>query len=141
MGTSTKKATRGMRLFECPDLDPDFMNNEDEHNCGFTKWVDAKPIGITVEYISYLQNRIFDLQQELETATPSQELVIGIAGPDIYCLDPYCTCPHHKSGPSNPPPQAPPAPPPPYYGGGGNNDYGYSQSGGESNYSPWDYIL
>ncbi|TVT98055.1 hypothetical protein EJB05_56663, partial [Eragrostis curvula] len=126
----------GRRFFRCPNR----QNNEDQDNCGFTMWVDPKPISATVEYISYLQNRIFDLQQELEMATPhqSQELVIGIAGPDTYCLDPYCQCSHHKSGPTNPPPQAPPAPPPPYYGGGGYNDYGYSQSGGESNYSPWD---
>ncbi|TVU13090.1 hypothetical protein EJB05_46766, partial [Eragrostis curvula] len=126
----------GRRFFRCLNG----QNNEDQDNCGFTLWVDPKPISTTVEYISYLQNRIFDLQQELETATPrqSQDLVIGIAGPDTYCLDPYCPCPHHKSGPTNPPPQAPPAPPPPYYGGGGYNDYGYSQSGGQSNYSPWD---
>ncbi|TVU05790.1 hypothetical protein EJB05_48973 [Eragrostis curvula] len=94
--------------------------------------VDPKPISATVQYISHLQNRIFDLQQELETTFQNQELVIGIAGPDTFCLDPYCTCPHHKSRPTNPPPQA--SPPPPNYGG--YNDYGYSPSGGESNYSP-----
>ncbi|TVU02222.1 hypothetical protein EJB05_52293, partial [Eragrostis curvula] len=124
----------GRRFFRCPNGE----NNEDEANCGFTQWVDPMPISATREYISYLQNRIFDLEQELETATPqqSQELVISIAGPDTFCLDSYCRCPHHKSGPINSPPQAPPPPPSTYYGG--NNDYGYSKSGGESNYSLWD---
>ncbi|TVT98579.1 hypothetical protein EJB05_56106, partial [Eragrostis curvula] len=124
----------GRRFFRCPNGD----NNEDRDNCGFTLWVDPKPIHTTVEYISYLQNRIFDLEKELETTTPreSQELIISIDAP--YCFDSYCRCPHHKSG-QVPPPQPPPPPPPqpPTYDQG-YNDYGYSQSEGHSNYSPWD---
>ena len=44
-----------------------------EENCGFTRWVDARPIYPYAEYIYYLQDRIFDLEREVSSSYKDDE--------------------------------------------------------------------
>jgi hypothetical protein len=80
-----------------------------KENCGFTRWVHPRPIFPHAEYISYLQNRIFDLEREVSNI--NDEEVRGNnngGGSQVQvCLDPYFCCPCHSKnvGPSTSPPQ------------------------------------
>ena len=38
-----------------------------EENCWFTRWVDPRPIYPHVEYIYYLQDRMFDLERKVSS--------------------------------------------------------------------------
>jgi hypothetical protein len=42
-------------------------------NYGFTRWVDPCPIFPHAKYISYLQNRIFDLESEVSNINDEEE--------------------------------------------------------------------
>ena len=44
-----------------------------EENCGFTRWVDPRPIYPHAEYIYYLQDRIFDLEREVSSSYKDDE--------------------------------------------------------------------
>jgi hypothetical protein len=93
-----------------------------EENCGFTRWVDPRPIYLHVQYIYYLHERIMDLEMEISNGYKDDEqddTNSGVSSQDALCNDPYCTCPHHK----NKGPLPSPLPPPPptmggYYGEG-----------------------
>ena len=88
-----------------------------EENCGFTRWVDPWSIYSHVEYIYYLQDRIFDLEREVSSGYKDNEQDDNNNGADsqeALCNDPYCTCPNHKKKGS---PPSPPPPPPPTTGG------------------------
>jgi hypothetical protein len=43
-------------------------------HCGFTHWVDPRPIFPHAEYISYLQNRIFDLEREVSNINGEERM-------------------------------------------------------------------
>ena len=62
-----------------------------------------------MEYIYYLQNRIFDL--EMAVSTGDVEDNINSDDTDSQqqlCTSPYCKCPYHKN--NGPPPPSPPPP-------------------------------
>ena len=93
-----------------------------EENCGFSRWVDPRPIYPHAEYIYYLQDRSFDLEREVSSGYKDDEQDDNNNGADsqeaLY-NDPYCTYPNHKN--NGPPPS--PLPPPTtttggYYGEG-----------------------
>jgi hypothetical protein len=44
-----------------------------KENCGFTRWVDPHPFFPHAEHISYLQNRIFDLEREVSNINNEEE--------------------------------------------------------------------
>ena len=70
-------------------------------------WMDPEPIPPVRSYIDYLESRIKSLESDLAALAPerrNEELVISLID-DIWCFDPYCTCPHHKGGHAlHPPP-------------------------------------
>ena len=80
-------------------------------NCGFTRWVDPRPIYPHQQYIYYLQDRIFDLQREVSSGykDDGQDNNNNCAdSQEALCNDPYCTCPNHNNkGPSMSPPPPP----------------------------------
>ena len=80
----------------------------DEGNCHFTKWVDPPHYEHTNEYIQYLKNKIFDLQQRVETLeadlAANPYAVINAEG-DPICPNPWCKCPYHHN--NNRPPSSP----------------------------------
>lgn len=57
---------------------------DDLENCGWIKWVDSEPIGLMVNYIAHLQNRVSDLEAELKKSNKEddEDLVISIADDD-----------------------------------------------------------
>jgi hypothetical protein len=79
-----------------------------KENCGFTRWVDPRPIYPHAEYIYYLQDRIFELETEISNGykdDEDDETNSGASSQEALCNDPYCTFPNHKNkGPSPPPP-------------------------------------
>jgi hypothetical protein len=88
--------------------------SKSKENCGFTWWVDPRPMYPNLEYIYYLQDRIFDLEREVSSGYKDDEAnndnSAGVYQEGL-CQDPYCTCLNHKKdGP-------PPPPPPPTLGG------------------------
>jgi hypothetical protein len=64
-------------------------------NCGFTRWVDPRPIFPHAEYISYLQNKIFDQEREVSNRNDEEERDNNNGGASQVqvCSDPYCCCP------------------------------------------------
>jgi hypothetical protein len=71
-----------------------------------------------VEYIYYLEDRIFDLEREVGSGykdDKDDDNNDGAGSQDALCNDPYCTFPNHKNKVPTPPP--PPPPPPPTMGG------------------------
>ena len=81
-----------------------------KENCGFTRWVDPRPIFPHAEYISYLQNRIFDLEREVSNRNDEEERDNNNGGASQVqvCPDPYCCCPCHNKNVG--PPTSPPHP-------------------------------
>jgi hypothetical protein len=81
-----------------------------KENCGFTRWVDPRPIFPHAEYISYLQNRIFDLEREVSNRNDEEERDNNNGGVSQVqvCPDPYCCCPCHNKNVG--PPTSPPLP-------------------------------
>jgi hypothetical protein len=80
---------------------------ESEENCGFTRWVDLRPIYPHQQYIYYLQDRIFDLEREVSSGYKDDEQDDnnnGAGSQESLCNDPYCTCPNHKNKRPPPPP-------------------------------------
>ena len=49
------------------------QSSESEENYGFTRWVDPRPFYPHVEYIYYLQDRIFDLEREVSSGYKDDE--------------------------------------------------------------------
>jgi hypothetical protein len=96
--------------------------SESKENCGFTRWVDPRPIYPHAQYIYYLQDRIFELEREVSNGYKDEEpddASSGAVSQDGPCHDPYCSCPNHKNnGPPPPPPPPPPSNMGGYYGEG-----------------------
>jgi hypothetical protein len=46
---------------------------ESKENCGFTRWVDPRPIYPHTQYIYYLQDRIFELEREVSNGYKDDE--------------------------------------------------------------------
>ena len=84
------------------------QSSEGEENCGFTRWVDPRPIYLYAEYIYYLQDRIFDLERKVSSGYKDDEQDDNNNGADsqeALCNAPYCIYPNHKNkGPSPSPP-------------------------------------
>jgi len=93
------------------------QSSEAEENCGFTRWVDPRPIYPHQQYIYYLQDCIFDLEREASSGKKDDkddDNSNGAGSQKTLYTDPYCNCPYHKK--KGPPPPSPP-PPPPTIGG------------------------
>ena len=81
------------------------QSSESKENCGFTKWIDPRPIYPHQQYIYYLQDYIFDLEREVSSGYKDDDNNKGAGSQEALCNDPYCTCPNHKNkGPPPPPP-------------------------------------
>jgi hypothetical protein len=80
-----------------------------KENCGFTRWVDPRPIFSHAEYVSYLQNRIFDLEREVSNINEEEggDNNNGGGSQVQVCSDLYCCCLCHNKnvGPPPSPPQ------------------------------------
>jgi len=110
---------------------PQMQDYYDEANCRFTKWVDPPHHGHVQEYIDYLKNKLFDLQQRVQSLEADAEQnawVISIEG-DPLCPDPWCKCPYHRNK------DRPPSPP----SFGGTASYGGSDQAGTSQFSQSQY--
>ena len=67
------------------------------------------------EYIYYLQDRIFDLEREVNSGYKDDNNN-GADSQEALCNDPYCTCHNHKN--KGPPPSPPTTTTGGYYGEG-----------------------
>ncbi|WVZ69581.1 hypothetical protein U9M48_018349 [Paspalum notatum var. saurae] len=101
----------------------------DMGNCRFAKWVDPPNHQHIDDYISYLKDRIHDLECEVksleEDAKKKTPLVVSLED-DPLCPDPFCKCPYHPR--SDWPPKSPPS--------GG---HGFYEEGGSSHFSSANY--
>jgi hypothetical protein len=68
-----------------------------EESCGFTRWVDPRPIYPHAEYIYYLQDRIFELETEISNGYKDDETNSVAGSQEALYNDPYCTCLNHKN--------------------------------------------
>jgi hypothetical protein len=110
------------KILSCAKATYLLQSSLSKENCGFTRWVDPRPIHPHAEYIYYLQDRIFDLETEVSSGYKDDEdddNNNATGSQNTICNDPYCTCPNHKNkGPPSPPPPPPPPTTGGYYGEG-----------------------
>jgi hypothetical protein len=97
-----------------------------QENSEFTPWVDTRPIFSHAEYISYLQNRIFDLEREVSNINEKEGRDNNNGGGSQVqvCPNPYCCCPGHSKNGGPPPPPPQPQPPLRGYCGEGSTQFG-----------------
>ncbi|WVZ74513.1 hypothetical protein U9M48_022685, partial [Paspalum notatum var. saurae] len=115
----------GRRFYRCPNG----YDYYDMGSCRFTKWVDPPNHQHIDEYISYLKDRIHDLECKVKSLEEDDEkktrLVISLED-DPLCPDPFCKCPYHPR--SDWPPKSPPS-----------RGHGFYEEGGSSHFSSAHY--
>ncbi|WVZ62634.1 hypothetical protein U9M48_012355 [Paspalum notatum var. saurae] len=110
----------GRRFYRCPNG----YDYYDMGKCRFAKWVDPPNHQHIEEYISYLKDRIHELEGKVKSLEEDEDkktpLVVSLED-DPLCPDPFCKCPYHPR--SDWPPKSPPS--------GG---HGFYEEGGSSHF-------
>ena len=111
-------------IFRVPNITCLLQDYYDMENCRFAKWVDPPNHQHIEEYISYLKDRIHELEGKVKSLEEDEDkktpLVVSLED-DPLCPDPFCKCPYHPR--SDWPPKSPPS--------GG---YGFYEEGGSSHF-------